>query len=155
MVMEPKRREVEKMRRSLILVVAVALAALVFAPAAFAQDDNPSGDDLREDDRGGERGFDDNPSRDDLREDDRGGVRGFDDNPTGDDVVASPTATATPTASATPTATVSATDDSDTDTTALPTTGGAPILSLLSAVAGVLLIGAGIVAAMLLRRRTS
>jgi putative cell wall-binding protein len=135
MVMVPKRREVEKMRRCLMLVVAVALAALVFAPAAFAQDDNPSGDD--------------------LRGDDRGGVRGFDDNPTGDDVVASPTATATPTASATPTATVSATDDSGTDTTALPTTGGAPILSLLSAVAGVLLIGSGTAAAMLLRRRTS
>jgi putative cell wall-binding protein len=155
MVMVPKRREVEKMRRCLMLVIAVALAALVFAPAAFAQDDNPSGDDLRGDDRGGERDFDDNPSGDDLREDDRGGVRGFDDNPTGDDVVASPTATATPTASATPTATVSATDDSGTDTTALPTTGGAPILSLLSAVAGVLLIGSGTAAAMLLRRRTS
>jgi putative cell wall-binding protein len=155
MVMVPKRREVEKMRRCLMVVVAVALAALVFAPAAFAQDDNPSGDDLRGDDRGGERDFDDNPSGDDLREDDRGGVRGFDDNPTGDDVVASPTATATPTASATPTATVSATDDSGTDTTALPTTGGAPILSLLSAVAGVLLIGSGTAAAMLLRRRTS
>lgn len=66
MVMEPKRREVEKMRRSLML--AVALAALVFAPAAFAQDDNPSGDDPRGDDRGGERGFDDNPSRDDISE---------------------------------------------------------------------------------------
>ena len=150
--MVPKRREVEKMRRCLMLVVAVALAALVFAPAAFAQDDNPSGDDLRGDDRGGERDFDDNPSGDDLREDDRGGVRGFDDNLTGDDVVASPTATATPTASATPTATVSATDDSGTDTTALPTTGGAPILSLLSAVAGVLLIGSGTAPAMLLRR---
>jgi hypothetical protein len=155
MVMEPKRREVEKMRRCLMLVVAVPLAALVSAPAAFAQDDDPSGDDLRGDDRGGERGFDDNPSGDDLKEDDRGGGRDFDDNPTGDDVVASPTATATPTASATPTATVSATDDSGTDTTALPTTGGAPILSLLSAVAGVLLIVSGIVAAMLLRRRTS
>ena len=159
MVMEPKRREVEEMRRSLMLVVAVALAALVIVPAAFAQDDNPSGDDLPGDDRGGERGFDDDPSGDDLREDDRAGVRGFDDNPTGDDVVASPTATATPTASATasatPAATVSATDDSGTDTTALPTTGGAPILSLLSAVAGVLLIVSGIVAATLLRCRTS
>jgi hypothetical protein len=135
MVMEPKRREVEKMRRCLMLVVAVPLAALVFAPAAVPQDDDSSGDD--------------------LRGDDRGGGRDFDDNPTGDDVVASPTATATPTASATPTATVSATDDSGTDTIALPTTGGVPILSLLSAVAGVLLIVSGIVAAMLLRRRTS
>jgi hypothetical protein len=113
--MVPRRREVEKMRRSLMLAVALALAALLFAPAAIAQDDNP----------------------------------------TGDDVVANPTATATLTASAAPTATVSATDDSGTDTTALPTTGGAPILSLLSAVAGVLLIVSGIVAAMLLRRRTS
>jgi hypothetical protein len=88
-------------RRSLMIVLAVALAALVFAPAAFAQDDNP----------------------------------------TADDVVASPTA--------------SATDDSGTDTTALPTTGGAPMLSLLGAVAGVLLVGFGIVAAILLGRRNS
>jgi hypothetical protein len=34
------------MRRSLILVLVVALAALVFAPAAFAQDDSPTGDDF-------------------------------------------------------------------------------------------------------------
>jgi uncharacterized membrane protein YkoI len=60
------------MRRSLMLVLVVALAALVFAPAAFTQDDNPSADDLRGDDRGGARGFDDNPSRDDLGEDDNG-----------------------------------------------------------------------------------
>ena len=58
------------MRRSLMLVLVVALAALVFAPAAFTQDDNPSADDLRGDDRGGARGFDDNPSRDDLGADD-------------------------------------------------------------------------------------
>jgi LPXTG-motif cell wall-anchored protein len=34
------------MRRYLMLVLAVALAALVFAPAAFAQDDDPTGDDV-------------------------------------------------------------------------------------------------------------
>jgi uncharacterized membrane protein YkoI len=60
------------MRRSLVLVLVVVLAALVFAPAAFTQDDNPSADDLGGDDRGGARGFDDNPSRDDLRADDNG-----------------------------------------------------------------------------------
>ncbi len=66
------------MRRFLILVLMVALAALVFVPAALAQDDSPTGDDLGGDDRGGERGFEDNPSRDDLREDDdRGGLRSF------------------------------------------------------------------------------
>ena len=58
------------MRRSLMLVLVVALAALVFAPAAFSQDDSPSADDLRGDDRVGARGFDDNPSRDDLGPDD-------------------------------------------------------------------------------------
>jgi hypothetical protein len=65
----------EKMRRSLMLVVAVALAALVFAPAAFAQDDNPTGDDLGGDGRRGQRSFDDNPGKDDLGADDncRGG----------------------------------------------------------------------------------
>ena len=60
------------MRRFLMLVLVVALAALVFAPAAFTRDDNPSADDLRRDDRGGARGFDDNPSRDDLGADDNG-----------------------------------------------------------------------------------
>ena len=60
------------MRRSLMLVLMVVLAALVFAPAAFTQDDNPSADDLRADDRAGARGFDDNPSRDDLGADDNG-----------------------------------------------------------------------------------
>jgi uncharacterized membrane protein YkoI len=60
------------MRRSLMVVLVVAPAALVFAPAAFTQDDNPSADDLRGDDRGGARGFDDNPSRDDLGADDNG-----------------------------------------------------------------------------------
>ena len=60
------------MRRSLMLVLGVALAVLVFAPAAFTQDDNPSADDLRGDDRGGARGFDDNPGRDDLGADDNG-----------------------------------------------------------------------------------
>jgi uncharacterized membrane protein YkoI len=65
-------QERKGMRRSLMLVLVVALAALVFAPAAFTQDDNPSADDLRGDDRAGARGFDDNPSRDDLGVDDNG-----------------------------------------------------------------------------------
>src|SRR5688500_7528285 len=116
------------MRRSLMLVMAMILAALVFAPAAFAQDDNP----------------------------------------TADDMVASPTATATPTAiasstasathtsSSTPTATASATTSPATDTaTALPDTGGTPMGFPLPAASGVLLIGSGILAAILLRRRTS
>jgi hypothetical protein len=62
------------MRRSFMLVLVVALAALVFAPVAITQDDNPSADDLGGDDRGGARGFDDNPSRDDLGADDNGGA---------------------------------------------------------------------------------
>jgi hypothetical protein len=124
------------MRRWLMLVLVVALAALVFAPAAFAQDDNPTGDDL--------------------------GLQSFDDNPTGDDVVTTSTATATPTSSATPTATPTANDatpsatvmssvsaSSRADASALPVTGGLPLLSIA---AGVLLVGAGIMAAKLMRR---
>jgi hypothetical protein len=130
------------MRRWLMLVLVVALAALVFAPAAFAQDDNPTGDDL--------------------------GLQSFDDNPTGDDVVTTSTGTATPTSSATPTpsasptatptandATPSATVTSSVsaspraDASALPVTGGLPLLSIA---AGVLLVGAGIMAAKLMRR---
>ena len=128
------------MRRSLMLVLVVALAALVFAPAAFAQDDNPTGDDL-------------------------GGLQGFDDNPTGDDVVATATSTTSATPSATPTATPtamltgdatpSATVTSDVSASpragasALPRTGGVPVLSVA---AGILLVGAGIMAAKMMRR---
>ena len=56
-----RNAERKKIRRSLMLVLVVALAALVFAPAVFAQDDNPTGDDLGGDDHGEVRGFDDNP----------------------------------------------------------------------------------------------
>jgi LPXTG-motif cell wall-anchored protein len=152
------------MRRILMVVLMVAMGALVLAPAAFAQDDNPSGDDMRGDDRGGERAFDDNPSADDLREDERDDVRGFDDNPTGDDVSASATSSATSsttasatssaTASASPSATASATPGTSpvADDSVLPETGGVTPLAL---VAGILLLGSGIGAAMLMRRRTS
>ena len=145
------------MRRALMLVLVVALGALVFAPAALAQDDNPTGDDLGGDDRGGERAFDDNPSKDDLGADDNGGDRAFDDNPTGDDpgasstssatATASATSTATPTASATATATPEASPSADAGV--LPRTGGLPLLAVA---AGVLLVGGGITATMLLRR---
>jgi hypothetical protein len=122
------------MRRSLILALVVALAALVFAPAAFAQDDNPTGDDLGGDDRGGERAFDDNP--------------------TGDDLMASPSASAAggdDDATATGRAGAGGDDDvADSVGGSLPDTGG---ISLLSGAAGVLfLVGSGITAAMLLRR---
>jgi len=138
------------MHRAMMVALVVALGALIFAPAAFAQDDNPTGDDLRGDDRGGERGFDDNP--------------------TGDDVMASPTAPATSTATATPTAaakytatstpTASATPTAmetsagkararRADAGGLPRTGGVP---WLSAAIGILLVGSGIMAATLMRR---
>ncbi|HEX5848900.1 MAG TPA: LPXTG cell wall anchor domain-containing protein [Rubrobacter sp.] len=150
------------MRRILMVVLMVAIGALVLAPAAFAQDDNPSGDDMRGDDRGGERAFDDNPSADDLREDDRDDVRGFDDNPTGDDgsasatssATASASSSATPSASPSASATASATPSASpvADDSVLPETGGVTPLAL---VAGILLLGSGIGAVMLMRRRTS
>jgi cytoskeletal protein RodZ len=136
------------MHRAMIVALVVVLGALIFAPAALAQDDNPTGDDLRGEDRGDERGFDDNP--------------------TGDDVMASPTATATPTssatssatstptASATPTATTTAAVASTEDTrphrakaSGLPRTGGVPWLAVA---AGILLVGSGLTAAALARR---
>jgi carbohydrate-binding DOMON domain-containing protein len=116
------------MRRWLMLVLVVALAALVFAPAAFAQDDNPTGDDAV----------------------------------TTSTATATPTSSATPTPSATPTATPTANDATPSatvtssvsaspraDASALPVTGGLPLLSIA---AGVLLVGAGIMAAKLMRR---
>jgi hypothetical protein len=127
------------MRRSLMVVLAVALAALVFAPVAFAQDDNPTGDDLV----------------------------------ATSTATATPTSNATPTPSATPTATpthrptdtpadtptVSATPSATVTSGvsagpsgsvgALPGTGGVPLLAVA---AGILLVGAGIMAAKLMRR---
>jgi hypothetical protein len=137
------------MRRALTLVLVVALGALIFAPGALAQDDNPTGDDLGGEDRGGERAFDDNPSGDDLGADDNGGDDAFDDNPTGDDPGASSTSSATATASAT--ATPEASTSPRPDAGVLPRTGGP---SLLAVAAGVLLVGGGITATMLLRRNS-
>ena len=142
------------MRRSSMLVLAAALAVLVFAPtAAFAQVDNPTGDDLGRD------------APDGIYE----GVYVYDDNPSGDEVMATPTASATPTSSATstPSATPTATSTPTASTTpsatvtsgvsaspragasALPSSGGVPVLSVA---AGLLLVGAGIVATTLVRR---
>ena len=150
--------------RSLIVVLAAALAVLVvFAPSAFAKDENPTRD---------------NPGGD--------GPKGLyygvyiykdDPSPSGDNgVVATPTAAATPTtiATSTPSATPTAASTSTAISTpsaasatpsatvmvgvsasprasasALPSSGGMPLLSVA---VGVSLVGAGIVAAMLVRR---
>ena len=99
-----------------------------------------------------ERGFDDNG-------------RDFDDNGRdADDVMASPTASASamPSATSTPSATATATatstsrageDDATSSVgTALPNTGGASLMPLVSAAALVLLVGSGTVARRLVRR---
>jgi cytoskeletal protein RodZ len=136
------------MHRTMMVVLVVALGALIFAPTAFAQNDNPTGDDLRGDDRGGERGFDDNPTGDDV-----GASLTATATPTAS---ATSTATSTPTASATPTATATATETSAGEArphrakaSGLPRTGGVPWLSVA---AGILLVGSGIMAATLTRR---
>ena len=87
------------MRRSLMLVLAAALAVLVFAPTAFAQDDNPTGDESNEVYKG---------------------VYIYDDDPTGDEVVPTPTATARPTSSATSTHSVTPTATSSPTASATP-----------------------------------
>jgi hypothetical protein len=90
-------------------------------------------------------------------------VRSFDDDPTGDDVMSSATASATPTANSTLTATPSATTNSTptatvtssasmsprTDAGTLPHTGGVPLLPVA---AGILLVGCGVIATMVMRR---
>ena len=141
------------MRRSLMLVLAAALAVLVFVPTALAQDYNATGDNLGGDEPNG--AYD--------------GIYIYDDNPTGDDAVATPTAAATPassatstpgatstaastpTASATPSATVTSSVSASprAAASALPSSGGVPVLSVA---VGIFLVGAGIVAPMLLRR---
>jgi hypothetical protein len=147
------------MRRSVLLVVVVALTTQIFAPVAMAQDDNPSADDRganipgmddqslgnrgADDSRGGARTFDDNPSADD-----RGfKARGFDDNPTGaDDMMASPTASAS--------AASGVGEDNVTKTfvsEVLPSTGGPSLVALVSAATLVLLVGSGLVARRLVR----
>src|SRR5215210_6502975 len=82
----------EKMRRSVLLALSVALAVLVFAPVAAAQTDDKGMDDKGMDARGAD-GFDD---------------RGMDDRGFDDDVVASPTASVSATASAMSSASASA-----------------------------------------------
>ena len=68
---------------------------------------------------------------------------------------ASPTATASATASPTATATATATASPTATATALPTTGGPPLGGPVTLVATLTLIGSGVGALMLVRRRVS
>lgn len=116
-------------------MLVATLGVLVLVPAALAQDDNLSRDDLRGEDRGGERAFDDNPSRDDLGADDNGRDRAFDDSPTGDDVVVSPASSATPTATAAPEASANSPASPSASPAASPTT-TAPAMPMLPDTSG-------------------
>ena len=136
------------MRRSVLLVLSVALAVLVFAPVAAAQSDDRGADDRGMDARGADdRGFDDR-GMDDRGMDDRG----MDDSATASPVPgASASTSATSSASASPTssATSSATP---TPSSELPDTGGAALIPLLSVTALALLVGSGVIATVLVRR---
>ena len=135
------------MRRSVLLVLSVALAVLVFAPVAAAQ-----GDDMGADDRGmDDRGFDDRGMDD----------RGFDDNRvTSPSSSASASATtsamSSASASASPASSESATSSASPSASAsarvLPDTGGVHLISLVSAAVLALLVGSGVVALVLVRR---
>jgi hypothetical protein len=137
-------------RRSILLVLAVALAVLVFAPVAMAQSD-----DMGQDDRGMHAGADDR-GMDDRGMDDKG----FDDNATASPVsTASAMGSASATSSATGSASASASPASSATSSAtaapsnvLPDTGGISLIPVLSAAVLALLIGSGVVATVLARR---
>jgi hypothetical protein len=145
-------------RKSILLVLSVALAVMVFAPVAAAQSD-----DMGQDDKGMHaRGADDR-GMDDRGMDDRGmDDRGFDDRGMDDNATASPASSASAmgsasaTSSATGTATSSATSSASSATAApsneLPDTGGISLIPVLSAAVLALLIGSGVVATVLARR---
>ena len=138
------------MRRWLLLALSVALAVLVFAPVAAAQEDDGGFDDKSMDARGADdKGFDD-----------RG--RGMDDRGVDDTTVASPASTAS--ASASPTASPSASASAppsasptaSPSTTAaatpvLPDTSGFPPAWVLGPLA--MILGGGLMALGIVRRR--
>jgi hypothetical protein len=140
-----KRKRGETVRRSVLLVLSVALAVLVFAPVAAAQSDDMGADDRGMDDRG----FDD---------------RGFDDRGMDDDATASPVSSASASTSATTSASASATTGSaiasvsptssatPAPSSELPDTGGVSLVPMLSASVLALLVGSGIVATVLVCR---
>ncbi len=113
------------MRRFVLMVLVVALAALVFAPVALAQDDNPTGDDVMA-----------SASASATAASAAAG---------GDDATATPSASASASASATTSASAAVGGT-------LPGTGGVPLVGLLSAAAMVFLVGSGLVAGSLVRR---
>jgi LPXTG-motif cell wall-anchored protein len=133
-------------RRSVLLVLSVALAVLVFAPVAAAQSDDMGADDRGMDARGADdRGLDDRGMNDRGMDD-----RGFDDRRTDDNATASAvssapasaTTSATGSASASASPTSSATSSSS-PSRELPDTGGISPIPLLLAAA--LLIGSAAV----------
>ena len=128
------------MSRAFLLVLLVALAALVFAPVAVAQTEDRGMDEMGVEDRGAD-----------------------------DNMMATPTASAsmmsTASASTTSTASTSASASATATATAkggkskaapsghLPRTGGMPLAPLLAVGALSLLVGSGLLAAGLVRRR--
>jgi hypothetical protein len=129
------------MRRSVLLVLSVAFAVLVFAPLAAAQTNykgmgrNQAGH-MRVDHRGMDNNMMASPTS--------SASASASAMSTSASASASPTSSASATMSASPTATASA--------TALPDTGGTPLIPLLSAAVLVLLVSSGIGAIALIRR---
>ena len=151
------------MRRWLLLALSVALAVLVFAPVAAAQEDDGGFDDRGMHAQGADdRGFDDRGMHargaDDKGFDDRGmNNRAVDDNAAASPAV-SASATASPSASpsANPTASPSASPTASPSTTAsattvLPDTGGFPPAWVLGPLA--MILGGGLMALGIARRR--
>ena len=119
------------MSRTFLLVLLVALAALVFAPVAAAQTEDRGMDEVRMEDRG----------------------------VNDDNMMATPTATASTmstasaSASTSSTATATAKGGKSKSSGHLPRTGGMPLAPLLAVGALSLLMGSGLLAAGLVRRR--
>jgi hypothetical protein len=144
--------EESKMRRSVLLVLSVALAVLVFAPLAAAQTNykgmggNQAGH-MRVDDRGMDNHMMASPTSSASAS-----ASAISTSPTASASAMSTSASASASPTSSASATMSASPTTRASATALPETGGTPLIPLLSAAVLVLLVSSGIGAIALIHR---
>jgi hypothetical protein len=143
------------MRRSVLLVLSVALIALAFAPIATAQTNYQGGGNQGMNSGGmGNMGMDNNMTASPASDASATAMSGATASATSS-ATASATASPSATSSASPSASSSAPSTTSSASAAsskmLPDTGGVPLMSLLSVGAFVVLAGSGIFAARLAR----
>jgi hypothetical protein len=132
------------MRKYLYLVALVALATLVFAPAALAQrmgDDNMMNDDKMMGD-------------DNMMSSASSSASAMSSASSSASAMSSPSASASAMMSPSASASAMSSPSASATASALPGTGGPPLLTLISAAALVLILGSGLLAATVVRRNS-